>query len=62
MIFEWGTTCGDSWKQRVCGLKDRGTLKSKLCGFLSFLFYFFSSSFLFVSLQLIILSFLNKFM
>ena len=55
MIFEWGTTCGDSWKQRVCGLKDRGTLKSKLC-------VFFSSSFLFVSLQLIILSFVNKFM
>ena len=26
-----GTTSGDSWKQRLCGLKDRGTLKSKIC-------------------------------
>ena len=60
MIFEWGTTSSDSWKQRVCGLKDRGTLKSKICVFfLSFLF--FSSSFLLVSLKLIILSFVNKF-
>ena len=44
MIFEWGTTSGDSWKQRVCGLKDRGTLRPKLCVFFivffSFLLFF----------------------
>ena len=61
MIFEWGMTSGDS-RKRVCGLKDRGTLKSKICVFFSFPFYFFSSSFLFVSLKLIILPFVDKFM
>ena len=58
MIFEWGTISGDSWKQRVCGLKGRGPLKSKICVyFFLFLFILFFSSFLFVSLKLIILSF-----
>ena len=69
MIIEWGTTSSDSWKQRVyglCGMNDRGTLKTKLCVvfffsfffffffFFVFFFFFFSSSFLFVSLKLII--------
>ena len=60
MIFGWETASGDSWKQRVCGLKDRRTLKSKLCVFF-FSFLFFPLFFLFVSVQLIILSFGNKF-
>ena len=53
MIIEWGTTSGSSSKQRVyglCGLNDRGTLKTKICVFFSFPFYFF---FLFFSLRFI---------
>ena len=50
MIFEWGTTSGDSWKQRVCGLKDRGTMKICVFFFFSFSLLFF---FLFFSLRFI---------
>ena len=53
MIFEWGTTSGDSWKQRVCGLKDRGTVK--ICVFFLFFFFFLFPFifFLFFSLRFI---------
>ena len=59
MIVEWGTSSGDSWKQRVCEMNYRGTLKTKICVFLfSFLFF----PLLFISLKLIIISSVNKLM
>ena len=39
MISEWGTMSGDSWKQRVCVLKDLGTLKTKIYIYIFVLFF-----------------------
>ena len=64
MVFERDTTSSDSWKQRVCGLNDRGTLKTKICD--NVFFFSFYLFFLFFSLCVIeisyTLSFVNKFM